>query len=419
VKTRYQISALNASPFGGLYAISELLHQMKFEALFQEVFGDFRQVRKSPPSENIALLIATILSGGERLYDLERTAQDPVLPELFGRGYVPYDTTIRDDLQKIGAMDEARQELLFRLNELLFRHLQMKIITLDLDGSAVSVEGHQEKAEKGYCPEDPGSRCFQSLSANCAETDTTLMEQTRPGSTHCAKGFLEFVKTLLDRLSPQIKKIIVRVDAGPFSRKLVKLLESYDNVIYELAVPQKGWLKRKVRAMEYKSYYDSQREYGSFGNAKRRYYVERSVRKPGSQLDLLEDNHYNYRVVLSNDLHRQPHTLFDHYNQRGDDEKNFAELKNEYALGKMVSGDFAVTKALFWVSYLAFTIIGIFRKIALRMEYAHYRLRRLRYLLFSAIAYFVNHARQRILNLACPKMGEGRFKFILQRIWSL
>lgn len=100
-------------------------------------------------------------------------------------------------------MDEARQELLFRLNELLFRHLKLKTITIDIDGTALSVDGKQENAERGYCPEDPGSRCFQSLSVNCAETDTTLLEQTHPGSTHCAKDILEFVKILLDRLSPQ------------------------------------------------------------------------------------------------------------------------------------------------------------------------------------------------------------------------
>lgn len=214
-----------------------------------------------------------------------------------------------------------------------------------------------------------------------------------------------------------MKKVTVRIDAGPFSLKLVTLLESYDNVIYELAVPQKGALKRKIRALKYKSYYGREREYSSFGNLKRRYYVQRSLRKPGSQLDLLEE--FNYRVVISNDLQRQPHTLFDHYNKRGDDEKNFAELKNEYALGKMVSGDFAVTKALFWVSFLTFTIIGIFRKVALRMEYAHYRLRRLRFKLFSNIAYFVDHARQRVLNIACPAMGKNRFNILLRRIWLL
>ena len=74
MKTRYQISKISASPFGGLYTISELLDKLQFEALFQEVFGAFRKVRKSSPVNNISLLIAIILSGGERLYDIERTA---------------------------------------------------------------------------------------------------------------------------------------------------------------------------------------------------------------------------------------------------------------------------------------------------------------------------------------------------------
>ena len=71
------------------------------------------------------------------------------------------------------------------------------------------------------------------------------------------------------------------------------------------------------------------------------------------------------------------------------------------------------------MSFLAFTIMGTFRKEALRLEHAYYRLRRRRYLLLYSIACFVNHARQWILNIACPKTGEHRFKFIMQRTWSL
>ena len=418
MKTRYQIIESNATPFGGLYVISEFLHTLGFHALFQSVFGDFRRVRKFKPSDNIALLIATILSGGSRLYDLEQLAHDPVLPELFAEGEVPQDTTVRDDLQKIGTMDVARRELLFQLNELLFEHLKLKTITIDIDGTALPVEGHQENAKKGYCPEAPGNRCFQSLSANCDETETTLLEETRPGNTHCAHGIIDFSHTLLDRFAPQIEKIILRKDCGFFSYKLLRELESYPNVIYEVGVPLQGWLKRKVRALEYKSYHGSEREYASFGNLKRRYYVERSLLEPGSQPDLFDNDRYRYRVVISNDLKRQPHTLFSHYNKRGKDEKSIGELKNEYALGSMVSGDYSVTKALVWVSFLTFTLMGMFRRVALRLEYARYRLRRLRFKLFSAVAYFVDHARRRTLNIAAPLMGSMRFKIILQRSWS-
>jgi len=418
VKTRYQIIESNATPFGGLYVISEFLQSFGFYALFQSLFGNFRKVRKYQPCHNIGLLIATILSGGNRLYDLEQLAHDPVLPQLFAQGEVPQDTTVRDDLQKMGTMDVPRRELLFQLNEQLFKHLKLKTITIDIDGTALPVEGHQENAEKGYCPAAPGNRCYQSLSAICDETETALLEETRPGDTHCASGSIDFVRTLLDRFSPQLEKIVLRLDKGFFSSKLLRELESYPNVIYELAVPLKGWLKQKVRALKYKHYHGSEREYASFGNLKRRYYVERTPLKAGSQPDLFDDQRYRYRMVVSNDLKRQPHTLFQHYNKRGRDEKSIGELKQEYALGSMVSGDYSVTKALVWVSFLAFTIIGMFRRVALRLEYARYRLRRLRFKLFSAVAYFADHARQSTLKLAEPLMGSMRFKIILQRAWS-
>ncbi|NQS97118.1 MAG: transposase [candidate division Zixibacteria bacterium] len=77
-----------------------------------------------------------------------------------------------------------------------------------------------------------------------------------------------------------------------------------------------------------------------------------------------------------------------------------------------------MTKALIWVSFLAFTLMGMFRRVALRREFARYRLRRLRFKLFSAVAYFVDHARQRVLKIAEPLMGNMRFKYILQRAWS-
>jgi len=418
VKTKYEIQKINATPFGGLYVISEFLHTLGFHSIFQSVFGSFRKIRKFKPSDNISLLIATILSGGCRLYDLEQIAHDSVLPELFAEGEVPHDTTVRDDLQKIGQMEQERRKLLFQLNEQLFNKIELKTITIDIDGTALSVEGHQENAEKGYCPEAPGNRCFQNLSAICDETETCLMEETRSGETHCSNGITEFCRILLDRFSPQMEKIILRLDSGFFSAELLKLLESYDKVIYEIAVPQKGWVKRQARSAEYKSYQGSEREYTSFVGTERRYYFERSQLEPSSQPELFDHDRYHYRVVISNDLKRQPHTLFDHYNQRGRDEKHLAELKNEYALGSMVSGDFSVTKALVWVSFLTFTLIGMFRRIALRREFARYRLRRLRFKLFAAAAYFVDHARQRVLKIAEPLMGNMRFKIILERAWS-
>lgn len=419
MKTRYKIVERKATPYGGLYAVSEFLDQIRFPALFHKVFGKYRKVRKYHPWENISMIVATILSGGERLYDVERLASDPVLPDLFGNGIVPQDTTLRDDLKHIGKMNDQRQEMLFLLNEMLFKHQNIKKITIDVDGTALPVDGYQEGAEVGYCPADQGSRCLQSLSAVCDETETVLAEETRSGNTHCANDVIPFIRRILDRFAPKMPHIVIRLDKGFFSDDLLTMLEEYPNVIYEVAVPQHEPLRNRVRRLGYKSYHGSEREYARISRTGGRYYyVERTRKPPQTQLDLLEPDACTYRVIACNDSARQPHSLFRDYNGRGRDEQQICELKNEYALGKMVSGDFDVTKALCWVCHLAYTLTGMFRQIALRHELAKHRLRRLRFILFTTVAYWTNHSRQRILNLCSPLIGEMRLKFLLRRVWA-
>ncbi len=369
--------------------------------------------------------MASIIAGGERLYDTQYFRFDPVIPDLFSNGEVPQDTTLRDDLVHIGAREQQRQELLFRLNERHFRRFGLSKITIDIDGTALPVDGHQQGAEVGYCPEEQGSRCYQSLSAICDETETTLAEELRPGNTHCAFGIQTFCKTILERFSPQMACISMRLDKGFFSDELLKFFESYPNVTYAVGVPQHEWLKTKVRRLTYKSYHGSERQYASafaYGEglkgAFRYYYVERTLKEPGTQLDIFDPDRYQYRVVASNQGNLQPHTLFRHYNGRGRYEKHIEELKNQYALGKMTSGNFTVTKALVWINFLTFTLIGMLRKVAFRWEMARYRLKRLRFVLFTAVAAFVKHARRKILNIATPIIGTTRLKFLLQRIWA-
>jgi len=413
-----------ATPFGGLYVLDEFLHKLQFDHVFNQVFGKYRKVRNQRPVENIKLMVASIVVGGERLYDVEQFRQDPVIPNLLGLRNVPQDTTLRDDFYHLGQRDIERQELLFRLNEIHFQKRKIKAITIDVDGSSLPVDGHQEGAEKGYCPEEPGSRCFQTLAAICDQTETVLAERTYPGNTKWSSDdTIEFCKPMLDRFSPQMDRITIRMDAGFFSDASLKFFESYGNVIYLLDKPIHDGFREIIAQLSYKRYYESDREYASFEcqdglNGKTRYYyVERSKTKPGTQTHLFESNDYFYRVLVSNEK-RQPHVMFRLYNKRGRMEKHIEELKNQYAMGKMLSGHFLLTQVFIWLSYLTFTILGMLRHTAFRQDMVRYRLRRLRYILFTAIAAFSTHARIRILNLSLPRVTPWKFKWIMQRVWA-
>jgi hypothetical protein len=118
------------------------MNQIKFHNTFNDCFNKLRKVGQSTHSQNIALLVGMILKGSERLYDINRFAKDRKVCELFDVPAATKDTTLRDDLFLIGRKDEERAELLFRLNEQLFVKLKLKSITIDLDGTALPVDGH-------------------------------------------------------------------------------------------------------------------------------------------------------------------------------------------------------------------------------------------------------------------------------------
>jgi len=423
VKIKYKVFKTNATPFGGLYIISEFLHQIKFHNTFNQVFGKLRKVRSYTVSQNIALLMAMLIEGGDRLYDIDRFADDQTVCKLFDVPSIPKDTSLRDDMDLIGRCDHKRAKLLLFLNELLFDKLNITSITIDIDGTALPVDGHQEGAKKGYCPVEPGSRCFQSVKAICDETETVIAEKTMTGECHCSNNIIEFIKPWLDRLSAKHYKIKLRLDAGFYSNELLLFLESYHNVNYEIGVPQHRWLQEKIRKIDYKSYFYSDRQYAYFAygegldGAFRHYYVERSEKQSGDQMELFDNEPFNYRVVISND-ERQPQVIFNSYNKRARVEKHIEELKNQYGLGKMISGSFQVTKALCWLSHLTFTIIGMIRQAAFRWELKKYRLKRLRFILFNAVGYFVEHARQTIYKFGLARIGPLRFESIMQRIWA-
>ncbi|MBN2542086.1 transposase [bacterium] len=319
VNTRYKISEKKASSFGGLHAISELLYKIGFKRLFDDVFGNIRKVRSYKPVENLQVLISSILCGGERLADVDRLRTDSVLPALFSTGVVPYDTTIRRDLQYIGDYSESRQEFLFRINEVLLNNTKPESMTIDVDGTATKVEGHQENACKGYCPESPGDRCFQHLIISWDDMDTVLSIDTRGGEVHCIDGADDQMKDVLDRFSSQVDNILVRCDAGFYSDSILDLLESYDNVEYEVMGAKLDAVVVQIGDHRFKSYHGSDREYATFhhkiGKGKlRTYYVERYHKD--EKMYLFDGMQWDYRVIVSNRSGKQPHTLFREYNLR-------------------------------------------------------------------------------------------------------
>jgi len=422
VHTKYKIVDSTASPFGGLHAISELFECLHFNELFSYCFGKIRTVRKYLPSENVKFLIGTILCGGDRLSDINRLSDDPIIPDLFGNGSIPYDTTIRNDLKHLGICQEKRKEFLFRLNELLLKQVSPNQMTIDIDGTASVVSGHQSNATLGYNQVSKSSRCFQHILVSWDEVGSPLYVDTRAGNRHCSYDTVSIMKDVLNRFSGKVNKILVRADSGFYNKELIEVFECYENVEYEIKVPKINSIIEKIDKADFKKYHESTYEYAKVkytpANSKERvYFVERKKTNEGAFL--FEELEYKYQIIVTNRDNIQPHTLFQSYNLRARQEKLICDLKNDFALGRITSNDFDVTKSAAWVSALSCVIMAIFRIVALRHNLHKYRLKKIRYYLFNIVAVFVKHARKKILKILSPPIGKWRYDQIIRRIHAL
>ncbi|MFP4459438.1 MAG: transposase [Candidatus Zixiibacteriota bacterium] len=128
---------------------------------------------------------------------------------------------------------------------------------------------------------------------------------------------------------------------------------------------------------------------------------------------------YDHQAIVTSLDSRQSHTIFRDYNKRARQEKLICEMKNQYALGRIVSRDFNVTKASCWVSALVGVILAFFEYIALRREYRRFLLKRLRFFLFIAVAKFINHANSKILQIYNPAIGKWRYNKIVTQLRSI
>lgn len=95
--------------------------------------------------------------------------------------------------------------------------------TLDIDSVPIQTWGNQDGAEyNGHF----GHRGYHPIVGSVAETGDLLALKLRPGNAHTAKGALEFVEELLDRVQGRYaKSLSVRMDAGFPEDTLLSSLE--------------------------------------------------------------------------------------------------------------------------------------------------------------------------------------------------
>ena len=116
-------------------------------------------------------------------------------------------------------------------------------------------------------------------------------------------------------------------------------------------------------------------------------------RKTETQLNLFEDNEYNYHVIGTNDEEIEAKEWLEFHNGRMGSENYNKELKNGLAIEYMPSHDFNKNKAYFMINILAYNIIQIMKYFYLDNK-ENWNIKTLQNKFINNCCKFIRHARK-------------------------
>jgi hypothetical protein len=259
-------------------------------------------------------------------------------------------------------------------------------LILDLDSTVVTVFGHQEQAEVGYNPRYRGKRSYNPLL--CLEANSSLLwdAELRPGSAGTWDGSVELLASCFEGLPPDTRELRVRADAGFGYNPVLDMLEARA-AQYAVVARLTTGLKRKLGGLRYEQsnprWQIAELEHHPQGwSAARRFVVaRRPIEETEPEPTLFHLARYLYRAWVTN-LALTPAGIWHFYDGRAGMEPRICELREDFALRKIPTRDFAANALYLEVIRLAYNLVTAFQRSCLPNEWRSLTLSTLRYRLF-------------------------------------
>jgi hypothetical protein len=383
----------------------------------------------------LLVLLALLISGGRRVRHVLYLEGDPLVQRFCGLTRLPTPRTVGRWLREFRAHHLPWvQELNARLAAAAIRRVDLRRLTIDVDGSVVSTGQHVQWAQRGYNPHHRKVPSYYPITAYEAQSGQMLRVQNRPGNVHDGKAALGFLRALFEQLATTLAGygLEFRMDGAFFRRDVIELVERH-GAEYAIKVPFYPWvgLKERVRQTrrwgrvdETVSCAEHQVQVAQWG---RRFRVVVFRKRVGHQtaknfqLDLFDpaDGHYEYSAVVTNKALRGP-ALWAFMCGRGAHEKAYAELKSGFAFDCVPTMKYAANSLWQLVSVMAFNLVRGFqarttaeRRPRTRKRRAVYRfesIHTLRYLYLHRAGLIRHPDGYATLDVGCSPAVVERFK---------
>ena len=351
-------------------------------------------------------LMCIPLSGAECIEDLDQLRKDKGLERLLGRS-VMASRTAHDFLRRIRydgleALGTARRRLVRRMAQ----QTGVTMATLDCDASLFRSSGRNArmsyKGERGYMP----------VLAFWEELGVVVHDDFRNGNASPGSDALAFVQQTLAQLPPEVTEVKIRSDSAWYQAEVLDFCAENGHA-FCIGADQDEAVKKTIMGVGEDAW---QRVHLLSDPADPEPYVREwacetvhtlnqsacayrliVIRKERLQDDLFYGP-YTYTAIITNmDLPLEEQIAG--YRRRAQCENQIKELKWDFELRVLPSGDFFVNAAYLRIITLAYNLFVALKTLALPESYKPLRLKTLLFRLLGLPALVVRHARRLYLKL--------------------
>jgi hypothetical protein len=402
------------SQFGGLAPFVAFLKKGKFRERLAEEFGDEK-------ARTILQFVLGVIAGADRMKGAARAGQDILfrsyLKNAVGEAQLSRDfkSFTKIELERLHEWITALAIL-----ELAQDIPQSEDLIFDVDATSVLKYGNQEGVELGFIEKDKLDDCYQYLFFRLHNLNTFLYGTIRGGAAHSQNDICGYLRRFL----PMFKshwKTKWRMDSGYFNEESFDVFSENEATFYVKAPmsqtragmaahsPDLVWMipDPKQPDIQYASL-TTKTEKGTLWRE-----IFKRVKKKKVQLSLLDATEYDYAALATNDLSIPEQDAFSFYNARANIENNIRELKNDYALGKIVTESFDANDAITQATLLTYLLLSHFKRKVLP------QLRTMRTYVFNIPARLLSSARRQILRLHNVFRDGSFYAFIFYHLKRL
>jgi hypothetical protein len=409
-------SSKNITPFGGLNFIYKALKGLKFADFIDHELG-FRNILAHYSYSDILLsLLGNSLCNGNYISDLahfKRTYSTQFFNKIPSPDTVEYacqelktptiiektDLGIEHQLNYDTKMNNTLVALCVKTGQL------EKTTKYTLDYDHVVLENKKQDAKKSYKKKRAYHPCFAFIER------LPVHIENHNGNTPAKYQQKETLERCFKNLkNNKINIEHFRADSASYQKEVIKLVENNTSHFYIRNISSqhfitqcgiaKDWGKVEIN---YELKEVTSIKICPFGEEKPYRIVVTRTAKKDKQLDVFSGTSYNYYGIITNNEHFTNQEVIEFYNQRGDAENSNKFLINDFNLKRLPFMDLDSNTVFMYLMAMCSILFEWIKIILVRNKAPEINLKmRVKAVCFRYITVattFVNHAREKILNV--------------------